>query len=448
MDSGTNWQGTYTTKAIVNASDLTCFTVNGKCPTQPQVEQIQAHLYGEIASGYQCRTYKYISEVLYSDSGALFYCNQHPHQQEYALRFSVINPQDPDRVYPRFTDRIITASSGQCYQYNITDGSNQPALDPNGDNAAVSWAYSNGTVNGTITIPTEYSGQDSTTYIYPGTQIPQNETEYSCGPRCMWIWAWKSNSTLPFDKGEARALIKCPITVSPVTNVTEDSQIVSDGTAKLAASAIGLQGRSSNPPQNNFTTTWRQYQFYPWGCVKSPSPLHSSVLYETDSHRSRWEIHDHRLDEVGANMASFALGSLAWMATTNPTFGTEGLVPILGYRLSVHWDYVIALCACIVGIHFALFAAAVYTSRLVIIKDDNFLSTARLLKPLVEHLGPRATFLGGRELSDAIEEFVPGGVVYGPREDGPLGGTALDLGEQVLPRRRLNNRRHLDGRYL
>ena len=74
-DSGTNWQGTYTPPGIVNAYNLTCFSDNGKCPTQPQVEQIQAHLYGEIASGYPCRNYRDISEVLNSDSGALVYCN-------------------------------------------------------------------------------------------------------------------------------------------------------------------------------------------------------------------------------------------------------------------------------------------------------------------------------------------------------------------------------------
>ena len=264
MDSGTNWQGIYTPHGIVSATNLTCFADNGKCPTQ-QVEQIQAHLYGKIVSGYPCRTYKDISEVLNSDANVLVYCKQTPHQQENAFRFSVLNPQDPDRVYPRFTNRIITTFSDQCYQYDVIDGSNRPALDSNGDSAAVSWAYSNGTVNGSITIPTEYSADYSTTYIYPGTQIPQDEIEYSCGPRCMWMWAWRSESTLSADENQPKALIKCPITVSSVTNVTDDTQIVSDGMAKLAASAIGLQGRSANPPQDNGTTTWRQYQFYPWG---------------------------------------------------------------------------------------------------------------------------------------------------------------------------------------
>lgn len=147
-------------------------------------------------------------------------------------------------------------------------------------------------------------------------------------------------------------------------------------------------------------------------------------------------------------MAKFALGSLVRMAAINPTFKTEGLVPILGYKLSIHWNYIKPLCACIAGVHFILFAAAIYTSRLVIIKDDSNLSTARLLRPLVEHLGPRATLLRGEELSQAIEIHVPSGVVYGPREDGQLGGTVLDLGEEVLLRRRLSTGRHPDGIYL
>lgn len=139
--------------------------------------------------------------------------------------------------------------------------------------------------------------------------------------------------------------------------------------------------------------------------------------------RATWEVHNHRIDEVGANMASFALGSLASMATRNPTFEAEGLVPILGYNLSIHWNYVIALCACIVGIHFVLFAAAVYTSRLVIIKDDTNLSTARLLKPLVEYLGSRATLLEGENCVKQSRNIYRGVCVWakkgeGAREDG------------------------------
>lgn len=65
-------------------------------------------------------------------------------------------------------------------------------------------------------------------------------------------------------------------------------------------------------------------------------------------------------------MVKFALGSLACVATTNPTFGIKNLLPALDYNLSLHSDCIIALCACIMGLHFVLFALAVYTSRLII----------------------------------------------------------------------------------
>ena len=136
------------------------------------------------------------------------------------------------------------------------------------------------------------------------------------------------------------------------------------------------------------------------------------------------------------------------MATNNPTFNTDGLVPIRGYQLSVHWSYVIMIGVAIVFLHFAFFATAIYLSRLVIIKDDTFLSAARLLSPLVEHLGPRATLLEGKELASALERFVPQGLVYGPKEDKELSGTVLGIGENILPRRRLPAKRHPDGRYI
>lgn len=225
-------------------------------------------MYGEIAAGRPCHNYNNISEVLSSDANPPYWCKEIENQQEYTFRFLEFNPKDQVRVYPSITNRTITASSGQCYQYNIIPRSDQPALDLNGNKAAVTWAYSNGTVNGSVTIPTEMSAFDATTYIYNGTQIPHNETESSCGPRCMWMWAFKAFSTKLHDQGQPMALYKCPITVSNVSDhgkTIDDKHKVSDGMAKLAASAIGLQGRYANPPQLDHKTVWRQYQMYPWG---------------------------------------------------------------------------------------------------------------------------------------------------------------------------------------
>ena len=258
-DSGYNWNGTYLQHGVVNATNLTCFAGNGECPVRDSVEQIQAHLYGEIASGSPCHNYEDISEVLNSDANSLVWCRKIENQQEYTFRFTEINPLDPQRVYPHITNRTITVSSGQCYKYDVDMSSATKTYDLNGNFAAYSWKYSNGTVNGSITIPTAISADDSTTYLYNGIQVPQDETESSCGSRCMWMWAFKANSTFPADLGEQMAVFQCPITVGPVNNVTSDTQIIDDGMAKLAASAIALQGRSVN------RTIWTQYQLYTWG---------------------------------------------------------------------------------------------------------------------------------------------------------------------------------------
>lgn len=147
-------------------------------------------------------------------------------------------------------------------------------------------------------------------------------------------------------------------------------------------------------------------------------------------------------------MAEFALGSLASMATRNLTVQNHGSVPILGFRLSVNWDFTLVLCASIAGAHFGLFAAAVYASRLVIIKDDSNLSTARLLRPLVHRLGNKGTLFEGKDISKLLVIYGVEGLVYGPRDDKVEGGRFLDINEAVIPRRRLKNWRHLDGRYL
>ena len=264
VDSGTDWRGTYTVNGKVNATDLDCYFDGGKCNIAPESGQIVAHQYGEIAKGASsCCPYHQISDVKNSDQLCAYYCNRTPGHEEFAYRFLEINPNDYFRTYPLITNRVTTASSGQCFTYHIDPDSGQLVDDPNGDKAATKWAYSNGTVNGSITIPTEYSGFDSTIYIYPGKQAPIAETATSCGPRCMMLWAYKAKSSLTPDEFEPQIAINCLITVSMVSNVTHDASTITDGTAKLAASAIALQGRHVNKPNN--TRIWTQYSYYPYG---------------------------------------------------------------------------------------------------------------------------------------------------------------------------------------
>ena len=262
MDSGTDYRGVYTQPGTVNASDLRCYYDNNACSEEPEVPQIVAHTYGEISQSDQCCQYQELSDVLSSDRSCAYYCNRTPGQEEFAYRFVEINPEDHFGTYSLFTNRVVTASYDQCYQYDVNQTSGQKVDDANGDLAAYNWSYSNGTVSGNITIPTEYSALDSTTYIYRGVEVPQNETENACGPRCMWMWAWRAKGSLPRDIDQPQTVFQCPITISYVSNSTLESQTISNGLAKLAAASIGLQGRYVNQPNGRI---WTQYQLYPYG---------------------------------------------------------------------------------------------------------------------------------------------------------------------------------------
>lgn len=68
-------------------------------------------------------------------------------------------------------------------------------------------------------------------------------------------------------------------------------------------------------------------------------------------------------NDVGANMARFAVGSIAYMAKTNPQLQIEGIVPHLGTQVSVHWGYFIALLVVIGCVQLGLWALGVRQRR-------------------------------------------------------------------------------------
>lgn len=72
---------------------------------------------------------------------------------------------------------------------------------------------------------------------------------------------------------------------------------------------------------------------------------------------SAYETHFRSADQVGADMAEFAIGSISTMASTNRQIQVPSLVPHLGSSLKVHWYYVIFLLSSIAGVHLALFIA-------------------------------------------------------------------------------------------
>lgn len=258
IDAGTNWNGTYTRPGIVNVTDLSCFYGGGGCPgpDHEDIQQSAAHLLGEFSSGDTCGSYNTTADILNSKNDYDFFCRRIPGKQEFAYRFSEYNPKDKLRSFPWFTNRVITASSGPCFQYSFVNRT--LGLNLAGIRSAWNYTFTNGSYTGNILIPADMESLNGTTYVYRGINIPQEAAAWHYGSRGMWVWAHKSG-------GVGNTFYQCPISISQVSNVTNSSQNLSDGMARLAASAIALQGRFVVNPKDPDKRLYTQYQFYPFG---------------------------------------------------------------------------------------------------------------------------------------------------------------------------------------
>ncbi|KAL8910662.1 MAG: hypothetical protein Q9171_004078 [Xanthocarpia ochracea] len=380
MVDGKSFTDTYTGSGIVNASYLGCYeggVYPNTCPVNSSTAHSRAHLYGEKIGGTPCGSYKTIDDVVKSKHDHTYYCSQDATRPAYAYRFNVYNPGDLELTYPLFTDRTITASAGECLVYPMKKETQ--VNDVEGKGPGSNFTYGNDILTEQIQIPRSSLGWSGTTYMYKGIQAP-DYTEYGCGPRCMWLWAYKNpGPSKEINDKEPPTFYKCPITISEVRNAWKDSHIVPDEVARIAAVSLALQGQWSG---HGGTRNFNQYQFYAYG--------------------TRWEIHYQNASHVGANMARFAIGSIAEMAATNPRIQVQGLVPYLGSHLEIHWKYVGVLFVGIITTHLILFLSAILAIRKVAIKDDSFLAIARLLLPLVTILGNEGTLLDGKELAKEI----------------------------------------------
>ena len=249
----------------VSAANLSCYfhhvydQKTHVCDPSAEVVQGIVHLYGEYAfgslsEGNDCVNYTSIGDVLRSRTNPKYYCRRTPGQQEFAYRFLEYNPQDHQRTYPYLTDRVITASAGPCYQYSLSHVDTGSVEGGKWSN----YSYYNATSSGNILLPVQIDDFDGTVYIYRGFNTPQTATVWSCGTRCIWMWAHKT-----IGPNDPSTFYQCPVTVNPVQNLSHQNELqdvhkVHDDIARLAASSIGLQGGKSDPENG-----WAQFQFYP-----------------------------------------------------------------------------------------------------------------------------------------------------------------------------------------
>ncbi|KAI9716441.1 MAG: hypothetical protein M1812_005336 [Candelaria pacifica] len=413
LDDGTSWKDTYSTDGMVNAPNLTTY-FRGKRPLTHESDQDVAHTYGEVAQDH-CEPYEDIAQVYNSTEAHQYFCRRLPGMNEYAYRFNEYNINDTIRAYASFTNRVITASSGKCYKYDQLEGT-KPTLgkDVYGHMAAWNNTFSNSSnYRSNILIPASSEGGTATVYIYRGLKLPSEDEENACGDRCIWLWAHRTSISLD----SSSTFFQCPITISEVSNATKPFYHVPDSVARMAAASISLQGRWSGHSDNKI---WTQYQFYP-------------VF-------NRWETHHLEDEKAGSNMAEFALRSLAVMAERNPIIQIPSQVPHLGTRLKVynHWRYLLILLLCIVAGHFALFVAAIWLARSVVVADNSFVTVAKLLSGAVRQSQD------SEEGHDAVSpSYTRERFVYGPLalEDESF---VLALSEKVKTLKQWPGGRHLD----
>ena len=260
MDKGTNSSGVFTSPGMVSTCSLDCYhesPFSNNCSSAPETPQALAHAYGEITTARRLCPYTIDDDIKDAPQDCGYFANNDG--QEFALRYLEYNLNDSVGTYPYRTNRIIKASSGPCYQYSVDIDQVYSIDGTDGIQEIFVYPFFNATYSNILPIPKPNAAFDATSYVWNGTLAPQNAIEQSCGPRCVWLYAFQSIGILT---GRPDQIFQCPITVSDVTETTQSVHQLSDENARIAAASIALSGRYTGPPDNK---VWQQYQLYPWG---------------------------------------------------------------------------------------------------------------------------------------------------------------------------------------
>lgn len=252
VEDGLDYNGTYVTRGQVNVSDLSCYHVahhDGNC-LLPDTMQSRAYAYGQMSLAADIGTYNDISDVLESKHNYWYYHRQTRKHQQLAYRFNEYNPADKNRLYPFFTNRTFTAESRNCSKYDVLDVDDK-------EPRTFTYSKTDGKNNDTIAIPRDRLGKNGTTYIYRGFHDPAGAPIYSCGDRCLKMWAYKNPS--PWGPS---AFYECWVSISGVANTYDPKHEIPDSMAKIAAAAIALQGQFKGPLND---ANYQQFTFHAHG---------------------------------------------------------------------------------------------------------------------------------------------------------------------------------------
>jgi hypothetical protein len=232
-------------------------------------------------------------------------------------------------------------------------------------------------------------------WVGPGAMTYMGVLNSTCGPRCTEVMALQSANGRTVHEA---AFFKCNNTISTVSAIDEylyDNQTAEafempDLQAKIIAGAIGWSGFNH--------TVGDMYQY---------------VRYNTET----WWSPDTPADAgmVAGRVMDFSIEAVAAIDYNGPRHNVTGWYPVTAQVVSVQWRWSAAILGLIPLFQLSALICVIARANSAIIRDDSALSTARLLRPIVEKLGDRGCLLTGEEIAEELGEMK---VKYGWRESG------------------------------
>jgi len=233
----------------------------------------------------------------------------------------------------------------------------------------------------------------------PGATVYIGVLNSTCGPRCTQVMALQTSNgeTIP-----TPSFYSCNNTLSAVDGVesylfpgldqNEATFQLADKEARIIAGAIGWSVTTSG------NTSAYQYARYTPSSYWSPDHPVSAYL-------------------VGQRVMEFAVQAIAAMDYNGPQRNVTGWYPVLAQSVSVEWEWAGAILGLVPVVQLIASVCVILWSNTAIIRDESHLSTARLLRPLVQKLGNKGCLLSGEEIAETFPDVR---VKYGWREPDDL----------------------------
>ncbi|KAJ9633455.1 hypothetical protein H2204_007005 [Knufia peltigerae] len=239
----------------------------------------------------------------------------------------------------------------------------------------------------------------------PGAMTYVGVLGATCGPRCTQVMALQNASSPHIPKA---SFYTCNSTLYPVegvqdylfpgTNQTESTFQIHDEQARIVAGAVGwsISGIRFTQQGHDDNTTGLAYEVSRYTLSSYWSPNSASSAY--------W---------VEQRLMEYAIEAVAAMDYNGPQQNVTGWYPVLAQSVTVEWAWAGAILALVPVLQLLASVGIIIWSNTAIIRDESALSTARLLRPVVEGLGGKGCLLSGEE----IAHMFPGvKVKYGWRE--------------------------------